>query len=114
MIFWKKVEIDLEAERVRINTPRLYNKVQRKWLNDLVDLVERGEFVKALGMVIKKRTYREFIGCEVWSLLWNVSMGGEYRFAETVAKLARQPDADPRAWKKLSKKGGAKAVPWRD
>jgi hypothetical protein len=37
------IEIDLDAERKRIKTPRMYNKEKRQYLHKLVDLFEVGD-----------------------------------------------------------------------
>ena len=51
MKIFKLIEIDLDAERKRINHPKRYNDKQRAALNRLVDLFEEGKWQECLDHV---------------------------------------------------------------
>ena len=99
LILFKRVEIDLEAERKRINSKERYNKRQRLALNTLVDLIETGDFQACLDFVNDKvnfpynnqRGYNEseHIGIELSDILHDVAYNNYYT-QEELLKQARE------------------------
>lgn len=57
MNIYKLIEIDMVAERARINHKGTYNKRQRKALLTLCDLFEAGEWQKCLDFVNDKKNF---------------------------------------------------------
>lgn len=77
MIFWKKVEVDLEADRKRIRKCR-YTSKERKWLLGINDLIEEGKLIEALKLYLKKdRGWGEYLDVDVFNLLSDVAYGEE-------------------------------------
>lgn len=78
MVLFKRVEIDLDAERKRINKAS-YNERQRKALLKLVDLFEQGKFQECLTHINNAKAFpynsrgeyceREHIGIEIGDVL---------------------------------------------
>lgn len=88
MTIFKRIEIDLEAERKRINRAGTYNNRQKKVLLKLVDLFEKGEWQKCLYFVNDKRNFpdneergyseKEHIGLDVADILHDVAYNNYY------------------------------------
>lgn len=88
MVLFKRIEIDIEGERKRVNRPRVYNARQRKALNTLIDLFEKGEFQKCLNHVNSKKAFpynktqeydeKEHIGTEISHILHGVAYDNYY------------------------------------
>lgn len=62
IVFIKKetIEIDLKAERDRINTPRMFNKSQRKVLNKIIDLFEVCDFNELVSYIKSSKQLKIF------------------------------------------------------
>jgi len=86
MILFKRIEVDLDAERKRIDCvyrgKPVYNKRQRKVLHTLVNLFEQGKFQKCLNHINDKKAFprnptkeyseREHIGIEIGNVLRSI------------------------------------------
>ncbi len=113
MILWKKVKIDLTAERTRIaNVP--YTVRERKLLLGVVDMIERGEFERAVKHTRTwSREHREYMGEEIWHLLFDVASGAAYVVDQTEAPTVPQDgrgvhviaDVEPRGDRKPTATG---------
>ena len=78
LVLFKRIEVDIEAERTRCNDGR-YNKRQTKSLNILLDLFEKGEWQKCLDHIKNKKSFpynkkeeydeKEHIGIEVGKVI---------------------------------------------
>jgi hypothetical protein len=82
MVLFKRIDVDLNAERKRIDKAK-YNKRQRKALIKLVDLFEVGKFQECLDHVNDDKAFprhptkgyseREHIGMEISDILHDVA-----------------------------------------
>ena len=102
MILFKRVEVDLEGERVRIAKAR-YNKRQRAALTKLVDLFEQGKFQACLDHINDGKAFpynergeygeREHVGIEIGNTLRDMAHVEYYTQDEMLkqveAKLAK-------------------------
>ncbi len=86
MKLFKLIELDMERERSRIKTPRLYNKRQRKYLLLLCDLFEAGEWQKCLDLVNDRTAFprdeREHIGVAISGVLRSLGSDSFYTQAQ--------------------------------
>lgn len=99
MVLFKRIEIDLDKERARIDKPGRYNKRQRKALHKLVSLFEKGEWQKCLDHVTdekqfpynKRREYPEIehVGVEIHDVLAKLSYENFYT-QEELLKQAKE------------------------
>ena len=99
MTLFKRIEIDLEAERKRINRPNTYNARQKAALHKLVDLFEQGKFQECLYHVNDKKAFPynhggeypevEHIGMEIGDLLHEMAHSNFYT-REELLKQAKE------------------------
>lgn len=98
--FYKVVKVDLDAERARIKRVR-YSAAEKTFLRAICDYVEQHDLMGAarlcsLAKRQKHKAWFEFIGEEIWSLLWNMAL--EH------ARLPGRAELE-KLWKKRDKKG---------
>lgn len=72
-----ELKIDMDKCRARIKTPRLYNRSQRKWLLDVCDVFERGEFMEAHALIagVKDDDWLEFLDTPIFDTVRDWALG---------------------------------------
>lgn len=105
MILFKRIEINLEAERARIARVGL-NKRQRAALTKVVDLFEQGKFQQCLDHIQDKKAFpynrrgeypeQEHVGIEIGDALRDMAHSNYYTQAELM-KQALEHDAKQKA-----------------
>lgn len=104
MVLFKRIEIDTNIERERINKLGVYNKRQRNALIKLMDLFEAGEWQACLDHINNKKQFPynrcgyseiEHIGVDISDIIHNMAYSNYYT----------QSDLLNQAWEKLKKNG---------
>ncbi len=127
MKLFKLIEIDLEKERARINTPRRFNARQRRALLKLCDLFEAGKWKECLKHVTSKKAFpynskqeyeeTEHIGMEIGDVLQSLRHYNFYTqdqlLAQAREKIAREARTDttrrpPAAPSRASSRGASR------
>jgi hypothetical protein len=91
MELWTPVVIDLKADRDRINTPRLFNKKQRKVLLKMIDLFEEGNLCYMIEESIQEENKAlfdypifEYLPDVYYDVIMDMSRGKVYKRKENI------------------------------
>lgn len=77
-VLYKEVRLDLDGERARIDRVK-YSKRDKARLHKVVDMVQRGDLAGAVRYTADwPRERREYIGTEIWQILWETSLGARF------------------------------------
>ena len=100
LTLFKRIDIDIEAERTRINSKGRYNKRQKLALNTLIDLFEKGEFQACLDFINDKKNFpynthrhyeeMEHIGTEISGILHDVAHNDYYTQEELLKQAGEK------------------------